>query len=149
MSFKYAISGILSAVKSEFNLRFHIVIANLICIFAYLYGIDETGWAVLILAIFGVISAELINTAVENAVDTATCEILPTAKIAKDTAAAGVLVMAAGAVLVGICLFGVPWRIWDVLYRVFTNLKILVPCLLVGILDLLFLFLYKEKALKF
>lgn len=145
MSFIHAFSGLYKAIKTEFNLRFHIVIANLICIFAYFYGLERIGWGVLILTIFAVISAELLNTAVEKAVDTATSEIKSSAKLAKDAAAAGVLVMAVGAVIVGFCLFGDPMWIYDALYRIFSDIKVLLPCLLVGIIDLAFLFFFKEK----
>jgi len=145
MSFLYALSGIRKAIKSEFNLRFHIVIANLICLFAYFYGLDNTQWAVLVLTIFAVISAELMNTALENAVDTATNDILPSAKLAKDAAAGSVLVLAVCALIIGFCLFGDAQWINDALYRIFSNMKVLIPCLLVGIVDLLFLFFYKEK----
>ena len=149
MSFLHAFSGIYNAVKKEAHLRFHIVIGNLICIFAYFYGIDRTQWAVLLLTIFAVMSAELLNTAIEKAVDTATSDIMPTAKLSKDAAAGGVLVMAVCAILVGVCLFGDMMRILDTLTRIFTNLKILIPCLIVGVLDLLFLFFFKEKKVKF
>ena len=63
------------------------MIAVLISIFAYFYGINRTEWAVLILTIGAVISAELINTALEQAVNTATEKILPSAKLAKDALA--------------------------------------------------------------
>ena len=65
MSFRYAIEGIFCAIRSESHLRFHIVIGNLICVFAYFYGISKAEWATLILCIFAVISAELLNTAVD------------------------------------------------------------------------------------
>lgn len=145
MSFIYAISGIYNAIRTEFNLRFHLVIANLICIFAYFYDLDRAGWAVLVVTIFTVISAELVNTAVERAVDTATTEISPTAKLAKDAAAGAVLASGIGAVLVGICLFGDARWIYDALYRIFSDAKVLVPCLLVGVIDLIFLFFGGRK----
>lgn len=149
MSFLHAFSGIYRAVKTEAHLRFHIVIGNLICIFAYFYGIDKTQWAMLLLTIFAVISAELLNTAIEKAVDTATCQILPTAKLSKDAAAGGVLVMAVCALLVGVCLFGDVARICKTLAIIFTNLKILIPCLIIGVVDLLFLFFFVEKKVRF
>lgn len=145
MSFVYAISGILKAIKTERNLRFHIVIANLIFIFAYFYGLDRTQWAILLLAAFLVISLELINTAVEKAVDTATSEILPTAKLAKDAAAGAVFVMAIASLLVGVCLFGNPEHIGAALNSIFTSTKNLTFCLIIGVLDILFLLLCREK----
>ena len=146
MSFLYALSGIYNAIRTEFNLRIHIVAANLICIFAYFYGLSNISWAMLIIMAFTVISAELINTAVENAVDTATEELLPTAKLAKDAAAGAVLVMAVASLMVGVCLFGDAKRIAATLGLIFTDLKILIPCLLIGIADMLFLFLFCDKS---
>lgn len=139
MGFRYAIEGILSAIKSEFNLRFHIVIANLIAVFAGFYGISKVEWAILAICIFAVISAELLNTALEKTVDTATTEMKPTAKMAKDAAAGSVLMLCIGAVLVGVYLFGDFERIGTTLIHIFTEPKILIPCLVLGILDIVFL----------
>ena len=99
----------------------------------------------MVVTIFAVISAELINTAIEKAVDTATKEISPTAKFAKDVAAGAVLVVAVGALLVGVCLFGDGRWNYDALYRIFSDAKVLVPCLLVGVVDLVFLFFGGRK----
>lgn len=139
MSFRYAIEGIISAIRSEKHLRFHIVIANLICVFAYFYGITKAEWAELVLCIFAVISAELFNTAVERAVDTATDEISPIAKLSKDAAAGAVLVISIGAILVGVCLFGDFQKIGATLIHIFSNVRILIPCLVLGVLDIVFL----------
>ena len=139
MGFKYALSGILSAIKTERNLRFHIVIANLIAVFAYFYGITRAEWAALIIAAFSVICAELVNTAIEAAVDTATTQIPPSAKLAKDVAAGAVLVTAVASVLVGVCLFGNLEKISATLIHIFTTPKILVPCLVLGVADIIFL----------
>lgn len=138
MSFYHAIEGILSAVKRECHLRFHIMIAVLISVFAYFYGISSTEWAVLLLSICSVIGAELINTAVEQAVNTATTEIRPSAKFAKDASAGAVLVFAVFSVLVGICLFGDFTKIGAALKMIFTEPKILLPCLLLGVILLIF-----------
>lgn len=138
MSFYHALQGIFNAIRSEAHLRFHIMIAVLIMIFAYFFGISSCEWAVLLTNIGAVISAELMNTAVENAVDTATNEILPTAKLAKDAGAGAVLVLAIVSVFVGICLFGNMQRITDTLVLIFTTPKILIPCLIVGVLLLAF-----------
>ena len=139
MSFRYAIEGIISAIKGEAHLRFHIVIANLIAVFAYVYEISKVDWAILTVSIFAVISAELFNTAIERAVDTATAEIKPTAKLAKDAAAGAVLVLCICAVLVGVYLFGDVVKIVATLIHIFTEPKILIPCLVLGVLDVVFL----------
>lgn len=139
MSFRYAIEGIISAVRSEVHLRFHLIIANLIAVFAKVYGISKIEWAILTVLIFAVISAELFNTSVEKAVDTATDDIKPTAKLAKDAAAGAVLVLCICAVICGIYLFGDIGRIGETLVHIFTEPKILIPCLILGISDILFL----------
>ena len=139
MSFRYAVEGIISAIKSESHLRFHIVIANLIAVFADVYEISKVEWAILTVCIFAVISAELFNTALERAVDTATAEIKPTAKLAKDAAAGGVLMLCICAVLVGVHIFGDVVKIIATLIHIFTEPKILIPCLMLGILNLVFL----------
>jgi len=138
MSFFHAFEGILGALKKEPHLRFHIMIAVLISIFAKFYGISCTEWAVLILTAVSVISAEIFNTALEKAVDTATSEVKPSAKLAKDAAAGAVLALAIAAVFVGICLFGDGKRIMAALRLIFTTPKALLPCLFVGIGMLIF-----------
>ena len=138
MSFYHAFCGIISAIRSEAHLRFHIMIAVLVSIFAYFYSLDTFGWAVLILTIGAVISAELFNTAIEKAVDTATKEILPSAKIAKDAAAGAVLVLAVCSVFVGIALFGDVNRIWATIEFIFKRAEVLIPCIFAGVTLLLF-----------
>ena len=73
------------------------------------------------LTVFLVIFAELVNTAVEKAVDTATEEIKESAKIAKDAAAGAVLTLSVGAIAVGVCLFGDIEKITYTLTRIFTE----------------------------
>lgn len=138
MSFYHALEGIYNAIRGEAHLRFHIMIAVLISIFAYFYGIDRTQWAVLYLAIGAVIGAELFNTALEQAVNTATEDIKPSAKFAKDAAAGAVLVLAAMSVLVGIFLFGNIERISETLKFIFTTKTVLIPCLAAGVIMLVF-----------
>lgn len=93
----------------------------------------------LFLAIAFVIIAELVNTAVENAVDTATSGYAVTAKRAKDAAAGAVLAAAFFAVLVGVVLFGDLGKITYTLALIFTDAGRLVPCLILGLLDVFFI----------
>ncbi len=139
MSFYYAVRGIVDAIRAERNLRFHLAIANLIVVFAYFYGISKIEWMMLLTCIALVIAAELINTAIERAVDTATKEIKPEARIAKDAAAGAVLILAVLSVVVGIYIFGDTERINQTLIHIFAAPQVLIPCLVLGILDILFL----------
>lgn len=144
-SFKNAVIGIYSALRTERNLRFHFAIANLIVIFAYFFGLGKCEWAVLILSISCVIACELINTGIENAVDTATKEYCETAKLAKDVSAGAVLVSAIFSVIIGFILFFDVERILKTLEYIFKNPIILVPCLVIGILNVLFIFFGGKK----
>ena len=121
ISMSHAIKGFLDALRRERNLRIHVCIGNLICFFAYFYGISRTQWAILFMAICIVISSELFNSSIEKAVDTATKEFRTDAMHAKDFAAAATLVSAIFAVLVGIALFGNISKIISALAAIFTS----------------------------
>lgn len=138
-SFKNAISGIINSIKNERNMRIHLSVFNLIIIFAYFYGLSRAEWAVLLITCASVIGAELINTAIENAVDTFTDKICETARISKDSSAGAVLFFSITSVLVGFMLFFDIDKIADTLIYIFTNLKILIPCLIIGVLDIIFI----------
>lgn len=136
-SFINAVTGIYNAFRSERNLRFHFAVANLIVIFAYFYGLSKSEWAILAITISGVITCEMLNTGIERAVDTATSEYSETAKLAKDISAGAVFVCAVFAIIIGFVLFFDVERIFKTLEYIFANAKIFVPCLFVGIIDIL------------
>lgn len=144
-SFKNAMSGIVNAIKNERNMRIHLSVFNLIIIFAYFYGLSRAEWAVLLITCASVIGAELFNTAIENAVDTSTDKICETARISKDSAAGAVLFFAMTSILVGIMLFFDIDKIADTLIYIFTNLKILIGCLIIGVLDIIFIIFGGKK----
>ena len=105
-SFTYAAAGVRECVKNERNFRFHIAAAVFVTAFSLFYELTKVEYILLALTFSSVISAELINTAVEAAVDLCSPEYHKLAKLAKDTAAGAVLVTAIFAVVVGILLFG-------------------------------------------
>ena len=104
-SFKYAGQGIKQAYKGEQNLKIHTGIAILVIIFGFLLKISYHEWLVCLLLIGLVIMAEFINTAIEYVVDLASPNIHPLAKAAKDTASAGVLMMAIISAIIGLIIF--------------------------------------------
>jgi diacylglycerol kinase len=105
LSFWYAIYGILGALKTEAHLRFHVVAAVFVLIFAGICGFSAERFAVLLLLIGAVIALELVNTSVEHACNAVTRQFNAHIKLAKDLAAAAVLVMAAVAVAVAAMFF--------------------------------------------
>lgn len=141
-----AATGLFKPLITERNMRVHFSFANLIMIFAYFFGLERMEWAVLVLTVSLVITAELINTAVENAVDTATKDFSPTAKAAKDVAAGAVLFCAIISVIMGFFLFFDADRISKTLYCIFSKPHILIPCLIIGIFDICFI-IWGDKLL--
>lgn len=104
--FVYALNGIRAAVQEERNFRFHLCAAVYAYAAAFLAGLDATGYALLALCVFAVMAMELMNSAIERAVDKPDTEHWWSAGAAKDMAAGGVLVTAVGALCVAVCLFG-------------------------------------------
>ena len=144
-SFKYAFSGIVTAIKNEQNMRIHFVVGNLIIPFAYFFGISKAEWATLTLSIGFVIFAELVNTAVENLADAVTKENNEYIKCAKDVAAGAVVITAITAICVGIALFGDVKRIADTLTYIFTHSESIIIFLCLFIIDIILLF-WKGKS---
>ena len=104
-SFKYAIEGIVTALKAEQNIKIHVIIMILVIIFGIMLKINKTEWIICIVLFGFVISLELINTAIENTVDLITIEKNPKAKIAKDVSAGAVLVAATTSEIIGLIIF--------------------------------------------
>lgn len=105
-SMEFAITGIITAFKEERNMRKHMVSAILASIAGTVFRISAIEWLFLLLAIFLVITFEIINSAIENVVDLASnYHFSMLAKNAKDMAAGAVLVISGYAVLTGLIIF--------------------------------------------
>ncbi len=102
-SFKHAFNGLYSAL-SEVNLLIHIIATISVVIIGLYKGLDTIEWLIITLCIGFVISAELFNTAIEKAVDYISEEHHPLAKKIKDISAAGVLIAAITAAIIGIVI---------------------------------------------
>lgn len=114
-SMEFAITGIITAFKEERNMRKHMVSAILASIAGAVFRISALEWLFLLLAIFLVITFEIINSALENVVDLASnYHFSMLAKNAKDMAAGAVLVISGYALLVGLIIF-VP-KIWSLVF---------------------------------
>ena len=104
-SFKYAFSGIRDLLKQEHNARIHLVILLLVITAAIVLKISSSGWIAIIFAAGLVFIGECFNTAIENLSDAVSPEKNEKIKIAKDIAAAGVLIAAVTAVIIGMIVF--------------------------------------------
>jgi diacylglycerol kinase len=116
-SFKYAFSGVSHVLRTQRNARIHLSVALAVIVVGLWLGLSRAEWAIIALTIGSVLAAESLNTVAEAAVDLATTEYHPLAKIAKDVAAGAVLLMAITAVIVGVLILGPP--LWSVLLAKF------------------------------
>jgi len=105
--FRAAFNGCIYCLRTQINMGFHIAAAVIVLGLAWYFQVRAWEWAVLILTTVLVLAAEIINTAIEVTIDLCTDkQYNPLAKIAKDVAAGAVLVLALGAVVIGILIFG-------------------------------------------
>lgn len=104
-SFIYAFEGVISGLKTERNMVIHFSAMATVIVFGALLSISQTEWIVCVILFGVVIMAELMNTAVETVVDILCPEYDPRAKLAKDTAAGAVLMVAIAAAVVGVIIF--------------------------------------------
>lgn len=104
-SFKFAFQGIGECIKNEPNFKIHIITGVLATSLAYYLGFSAAEWMVLTLVIALVLILELLNTAIEAVTNLLSPEKKQQAKLAKDVAAAAVLVSAIAAIIIGLFLF--------------------------------------------
>ncbi len=100
-SANFAIEGILHGVKTQKHLRYHFISAAIVLFTGYILGVSRTEFILISLAVIIVLSAEMLNSAVEAIVDLISPEYSEKARIAKDLAAGAVLIAAFGAAILG------------------------------------------------
>jgi diacylglycerol kinase len=105
-SFRYAFSGWWYVIRTQRNAWIHAVVSLSVMAIALWLGLKPLEWAVLILTIALVWTAEFINTAVEAVVDLASPQQHPLARMGKDVGAAAVLIAALSSVLIGLLILG-------------------------------------------
>jgi diacylglycerol kinase (ATP) len=104
-SFNFAIEGVIHVLRTQRNMRLHFAAAVGVIVVAVAVGASKIELSVLLISIAFVLVAEMINTAVEGAIDAATTAFDPMAKLAKDIAAGAVLIASVNAVAVGYLVF--------------------------------------------
>jgi diacylglycerol kinase (ATP) len=104
-SFNNAFEGIIHVLRTQRNMRIHFLVAAVVIVVAIVVNVTKLELVVLLLSIAFVLIAEMINTAVEAAIDIATTSFDPMAKLAKDIAAGAVLIASVNAVAVGYLVF--------------------------------------------
>ena len=99
---RFALHGLVHALRAEKSLRFQAGCFVLLLVALLLLRPAPLWWGLTLLAAAGVLAAELFNTAIEHLVDHLHPQTHPQIRIVKDCAAAGVLLSVCGALAVGI-----------------------------------------------
>lgn len=107
-SFRYAFQGWWYVIRTQKNAWIHAIASAGVVLLALWLSLPARDWAVLVLTIALVWSAEFFNTSIEAVVDLASPAHHPLAKVGKDVGAAAVLIAAGAAVLVGLLVLGPP-----------------------------------------
>lgn len=104
-SFGYAISGIFYALRTQRNLRIHVIVSLLVAATSKILNLETYELLAVFFAIALVMIAEMLNTAMESVVDMFTEKYHPLAETAKNVAAGAVLIAALNAVVIGYIVF--------------------------------------------
>jgi diacylglycerol kinase len=119
VAFGHAFRGWGYVLKTQHNAWIHSIVSIAVIALGVWLGLPARDWAVLVLAIAIVFTAEFINTSIEAVVDLASPVHHPLAKVGKDVGAAAVLVAALSAILIGLLILGPP--LWVKLATLFTG----------------------------
>jgi diacylglycerol kinase (ATP) len=110
-AFRHALRGWWYVIRTQRNAWIHALITTLVILLAFWLGLSVRDWAVLLLTVAMVWTAEFINTALEAVVDLASPQHHPLAKVGKDVGAAAVLIAALTSILIGLLILGPP--LWE------------------------------------
>jgi diacylglycerol kinase (ATP) len=108
LSFKHAFAGWYYVIRTQRNAWIHTMSTLCVVAMAIWLHLGVRDWAVLVLTVAMVWTAEFLNTALEAVVDLASPQRQPLAKVGKDVGAAAVLIAACSSVLIGLLILGPP-----------------------------------------
>jgi diacylglycerol kinase (ATP) len=118
-AFGHAFRGWWYVLKTQHNAWIHSMVATAVIIVGLWVGLKSFDWAVIVLTIAMVFTAEFINTAIEAVVDLASPVHHPLAKVGKDVGAGAVLIAALAGVVIGFLIIGPP--LWLRLLSLFAS----------------------------
>jgi diacylglycerol kinase len=107
-AFGHAFRGWWYVLKTQQNAWIHSLFATVVILVGLWIGLKPIDWAVIVLTIAMVFTAEFINTAIEAVVDLASPVHHPLAKVGKDVGAGAVLVSALAGIVIGLLILGPP-----------------------------------------
>ena len=118
-AFGHAFRGWGYVLQTQQNAWIHSLVATAVILVGLWVGLKLIDWAVIVLTIAMVFTAEFINTAIEAVVDLASPVHHPLAKVGKDVGAGAVLVSALAGIVIGLLILGPP--LWARLVSLFTG----------------------------
>jgi diacylglycerol kinase (ATP) len=119
-SFRYAFAGWWFVIRTQRNAWIHTVFSVLVILVSIWLQLSAQNWAIIIIAIAMVWTAEFINTALEAVVDLASKhEQNDLARVGKDVGAAAVLIAATASAVIGLLILGPP--LWQRLQSLGSN----------------------------
>lgn len=116
-SFRYAFVGWWFVIRTQRNAWIHAIVSIAVILVSIWLDLGAQDWAIIIIAIAMVWTAEFINTALEAVVDLASPEHHDLAKVGKDVGASAVLIAAGSAAIIGFLILGPP--LWQKLSNLF------------------------------
>jgi diacylglycerol kinase len=118
LSFRYAFGGWWYVIRTQRNAWIHAIVSICVIGISIWLGLNRYDWALIIISIAIVWTAEFINTALEAIVDLTSPEQHELARISKDVGASSVLIAAGSAALIGFIILGPPlWARLSSLYK--------------------------------
>ena len=118
-AFGHAFRGWWYVLKTQHNAWIHSLFATVVVLVGLWVGLKPLDWAVIVLTIAMVFTAEFINTAIEAVVDLASPVHHPLAKVGKDVGAGAVLVAALAGIVIGLLIIGPP--LWARILTLFSG----------------------------
>ncbi len=102
---KYALKGALILIKTESSIQAQLIIALLVTIAGFYFGISAQEWMLQVFAIGLLLSTEGINTAIEEIADFIHPDFHRKIGIIKDISAGAVFMAASAGVIIGLIIY--------------------------------------------
>ncbi len=119
-------------IRNERNMRFHTVAAFYVILFSSFFNLSRGSFLILMLTISAVMTAEMVNTAIERISDIIASDYNLLARIVKDLAAGAVMLSAIFSVVIGIITFS-DLRAYKRILEYFVNYPIMLLMLVISI----------------
>ena len=139
-SFTYAIRGFVQCVRTERNMRVHIVAAVVVILFSLIFELSKIEFGLLCITIGLIIVCEMINTAIETLVNLSSPSYHGLAKAAKDVAAGAVLFASIISIAVSCILFLKPKKLIKTFNEILTSPHLISIFSIIVVLGLIFIF---------